>query len=89
MSFVVNVPHPSDPRGLLKSKLPPETEGIKFYPPTGTLVPLPTVYYSQRFMPQRWRSCDHCRAPEAALSSSLLVCGSCTVPVYWRAHYCR
>ena len=89
MHFSPNYPNPTDPLGQLGTDVPPETHAIKFYPPTDAVVPMPTVAYPQLEAPRGWRSCDNCRIPEEDLSSTLLVCGGCTLPNYWRAHYCR
>lgn len=89
MHFQCNYPNPTDPLGQLGTDVPPELHAIKLYPPAGAEVPTPTVVYSQNTMPPGWRSCDNCRVPESDLGSSLLVCGGCPLPNYWRAHYCR
>lgn len=89
MHFSSNYPNPTDPLGQIGTDVAPETHAIKFYPPTGAPVNVPTVAYSEFTTAQGWRSCDNCRVPEEDLSSTLLVCGGCTFPNYWRAHYCR
>lgn len=89
MHFSLNFPNPTDPLAQLDPDVFPEAHAIKFYPGTGEAVHLPTVYYSSFATAQGWRSCDNCRIPEEDLESTLLVCGDCRVPVYWRAHYCR
>lgn len=65
----------------------PESHAIKIYPPTGEPVHVPTVKFSMPFK-IGWRSCDSCKKPEDKPGMNL-VCGRCTVPGYWRAHYCR
>eukprot|EP00752_Nemacystus_decipiens_P003276 g3032.t1 len=89
MHFSSNYPNPTDPLGQLGTDVPPETHAIKFYPPAGTIVPMPTVAaYSEFSAAHGWRSCDNCRIPEEDWGSSLLVCAGCALPTYWRAHYC-
>jgi len=89
MHFQCNYPNPTDPLGQLGTDVPPELHAIKLYPPAGAEVPTPTVAYSRNTTAPGWRSCDNCRVPEDDLDSSLLVCGGCPLPNYWRAHYCR
>lgn len=89
MHFQNNYPNPTDPLGQLGTDVPPETHAMKLYQPSGAEVPTPTVVYDMNTTPPGWRSCDNCRMPEADLPSSLQVCGGCTIPNYWRAHYCR
>ncbi|CAM9185977.1 unnamed protein product [Scytosiphon promiscuus] len=88
MHFSLNYPNPTDPLAQLEPDVFPEAHAIKFYPGTGAAVPLPTVEFSSFATVQGWRSCDNCRIPEEDLESTLLVCGDCRLPVYWRAHYC-
>lgn len=69
---------------------PPETEALKYYPPTGTVVTLPSVDYVQWSVPQGWRSCDNCQMQDQNMvTGNLLICGGCSGPTYWAAHYCR
>lgn len=89
MHFVCNSPNPTVPLGQLSTDVAPETHAIKYYQPTDAMVPMPTVAYSFKTTAYGWRSCDNCRTLEENLGSALLVCGGCTLPTYWRAHYCR
>lgn len=89
MGFVANKRHPEEHEEMDVARPTPEAEALKYYPPAGSFVPLPTVNYVCWPVTGGWRSCDNCRIPEAALSGGLLVCGDCSVPTYWRAHYCR
>lgn len=69
---------------------PPDSEGLKYYPPTGTTISLPTVDYVDVSKPGLWRSCDHCQILCQDIGTGdLLTCGACVGPSYWAAHYCR
>lgn len=94
MGFTVNRSLPTGlTAGVLPSRItssPPESEAIKYYPPTGTKISLPSVNYVSVSLPNLWRSCDNCRRlSEDTDNGRLLVCGGCPGPNYWAAHYCR